>query len=45
MLYELMGSKRGDEEFVLQIAHSFMSLLVCQASRAVLLQSTQVSLA
>lgn len=44
MMYELMGTKREDDEFVLQIAHSLLSLLACQATRTVLLQSTQVSL-
>ena len=44
-MYELMGSKREDDEFALQIAHSLLSLLAQQATRTVLLQSTQVSLA
>ena len=42
MLYELMGAKREDDEFVLQIAHSLVSLLECQATRSMLLESTQV---
>ena len=42
MMYELMGTKKEDDEFVLQIAHSLLSLLACQATRTVLLQSTQV---
>lgn len=44
-MYELMGTKKEDDEFVLQIAHSLLSLLACQATRTVLLESTQVSLA
>lgn len=44
-MYELMVTKKEDDEFVLQIAHSLLSLLACQATRTVLLQSTQVSLA
>lgn len=43
MMYELMGTKKEDDEFVLQITHSLLSLLECQATRAVLLDSTQVS--
>ena len=43
MLYELMGTKKEDEEFVLQIAHSLNALLSCEATRTVLLQGTQVS--
>ncbi len=42
MMYELMGSKKEDDEFVLQIAHSLNSLLACQATRSVLLDGTQV---
>ena len=42
MMYELMGSKQEDDEFVLQIAHSLNSLLACQATRSVLLDGTQV---
>ena len=42
MMYELMGAKKEDDEFVLQIAHSLNSLLTCQATRSVLLDSTQV---
>lgn len=41
-MYELMGAKKEDDEFVLQIAHSLNSLLTCQATRSVLLDSTQV---
>jgi len=44
MMYELMGSKKEDDEFVLQIAHSLNSLLACQATRSVLLDSTQVQI-
>ena len=44
-MYELMGTKKEDDEFELQIAHTLLSLLACQATRTVLLQSTQVSLA
>ena len=44
-MYELMGTKKEDDEFVLQISHSILSLLACRATRTVLLQSTQVSLA
>ena len=43
MLYELMGTKKEDKEFVLQIAHSLDALLSCEATRAVLLQGTQVN--
>ena len=43
MMYELMGSKKEDDEFVLQIAHSLNSLLACQVTRSVLLDGTQVS--
>ena len=43
-MYELMGTKKEDDEFVLQITHSLLSLLECQATRSVLLESTQVSL-
>ena len=43
MLYELMGTKKEDEEFVLQIAHSLTPLLSCEATRTVLLQGTQVN--
>lgn len=42
MMYELMGSKKEDDEFVLQIARSLNSLLACQATRSVLLNGTQV---
>ena len=42
MMYELMAVKKEDDEFVLQIAHSLTSLLACQATRSVLLDSTQV---
>lgn len=42
-MYELMGTKKEDDEFVLQITHSLLSLLACQATRSVLLDSTQVS--
>jgi hypothetical protein len=44
MMYELMGSKKEDDEFVLQIAHSLNSLLACQATRSVLLDGTQVQI-
>lgn len=43
MMYELMETKKEDAEFVLQITHSLLSLLECQATRAVLLDSSQVS--
>lgn len=42
MLCELMGENREDEEFMLQIAHSLLPLLLCRATRNVLLESTQV---
>ena len=44
MMYELMGSKKEDDEFELQIAHSLNSLLACQATRSVLLDGTQVQI-
>ena len=44
MLYELMGVKKEDDEFVLQIAHSLNALLSHEATRTVLLQGTQVLL-
>lgn len=43
MLCELMGVNQEDEEFMLQIAHSLSPLLMCQATRTVLLENTQVS--
>ncbi|KAL3149688.1 Adenylyl-sulfate kinase (APS kinase) [Trebouxia sp. C0009 RCD-2024] len=43
MMYELMETKKEDAEFVLQITHSLLSLLECQATRAVLLDSSQVA--
>ena len=43
MIYELMGSKKEDDEFVLQITHSLSSLLACPVTRSVLLDGTQVS--
>lgn len=42
IMYELMGSKKEDDEFVLQIAHSLSLLLACQATRSMLLDGTQV---
>ncbi|KAL0039405.1 hypothetical protein WJX79_006988 [Trebouxia sp. C0005] len=43
IMYELMGSKKEDDEFVLQIAHSLSLLLACQATRSMLLDGTQVA--
>ena len=45
MMCELMRTKKEEDEFVLQIAHSLASLLACEATRTLLLQSTEVSLA
>lgn len=42
-MFELMHTKKEEDEFVLQIAHSLASLLACQATRTLLLQSTEVS--
>lgn len=44
MLFELVGVNREDEEFMLQIAHALSALLLCQATRTVLLENTQVLL-
>ena len=44
MLFELIAVNREDEEFMLQIAHSLLPLLMCQATRTVLLDNTQVAL-
>ena len=41
-MYTLMSDKKEDDEFVLQIAHSFGAMLRCQATRERLLRGTQV---
>ena len=41
-MYLMMAEKKEDDEFVLQITHSLYSLLMYDATRDLLLNTTQV---